>query len=219
MKRTKNFIVLLLTAVLAVLLCTLPLTGNARASAEGAEITAPAEGEEPPVSDGTDDEAEAFEERLKTLVSDFIEQLKAKYGDDYETYYNAIIAQWGSVEEYLLSLVNDKTPDAVAQGWTAFVRWLGEYSPVWGSIFAIVAVIIVVLLGKKALNKVTGFVTGTGGKFKTLFGEVNKIDAALSAQSEALIKLLGENEKFRNEREALKKTAEEITDDGKLQNL
>ena len=83
----------------------------------------------------------------------------------------------------------------------------------WGSIFAVVAVIIVVLLGKKALNNVTGFVTGTGGTFTTLFGEVNKIDAALSAQSKALVKLLGENEKFKEERGALEKTAEEINND------
>ncbi len=186
------------------LLCPL-FMGNATAIAE--------ENAEPPVIDETTDKTETVEDGLKELVDGFIEQLKAKYGDDYETYYNAIVGQWGSIEEYLLSLVTEDTPDAAANGWTAFVKWLGEYSPVWGSIFAVVAVIIVVLLGKKALNKVTGFVTGTGGKFKTLFGEVNKIDAALSAQSKALVKLLGENEKFKEERGALEKTAEEINND------
>lgn len=213
MKKAKNFIVLLLTAVLAVFLCTLPLTGNARASAEEADITAPAEGVEPPVNDETGEEAETGEDGLKTLVEGFLAQLKAKYGEDYETYYNAILEQWGSVEEYLLSLVTEDTPDAVANGWTAFVKWLGEYSPVWGSILAVVAVIIVVLLGKKALNKVTNFVTGTGSKFKTLFAEVNKIDAALNAQSKALVKLLGENERFKEERDALEKTAGDLSDD------
>lgn len=204
MSKTKKFIMLFFTAVLAVFLCAFPLMGNMRVSAE--------ESEAPPVTAETPDETET----LKTLVDGFLAQLKAKYGEDYETYYNAIIGQWGSVEEYLLSLVTEDTPDAVANGWTVFVKWLGEYSPVWGSIFAVVAVIIVVLLGKKALNKVTGFVTGTGGKFKTLFTEVNKIDAALSAQSKALVKLLGENERFKEERDALQKTAGEITDDGKL---
>ncbi|MCI8499277.1 MAG: hypothetical protein HFE28_01515 [Clostridia bacterium] len=182
--------------------------GNAPASAE--EVA------EPPVTDETTDETETVEDGLKALVDGFLAQLKAKYGDDYETYYNAIITQWGSVEEYLLSLVTEDTPDAVANGWTAFVKWLGEYSPVWGSIFAVVAVIIVVLLGKKALNKVTGFVMGTGSKFKTLFSEINKIDAALSAQSKALVKLLGENEKFKEERENLEKTAGDITNDDKI---
>ena len=182
--------------------------GNAPASA--GEVA------EPPVTDETTDETETVEDGLKALVDGFLAQLKAKYGDDYETYYNAIITQWGSVEEYLLSLVTEDTPDAVANGWTAFVKWLGEYSPVWGSIFAVVAVIIVVLLGKKALNKVTGFVMGTGSKFKTLFSEINKIDAALSAQSKALVKLLGENEKFKEERENLEKTAGDITNDDKI---
>ena len=203
----KKFLKLIVAACMAACFLLCPLfMGNATASAE--------ENAEPPVTDETTVDEETGAEGLKTLVDGFIEQLKAKYGEDYETYYNAIIAQWGSIEEYLLSLVTEETPDAVASGWTAFVKWLGEYSPVWGSIFAIVAVIIVVLLGKKALNKVTGFVTGTGGKFKTLFGEVNKIDAALNAQSKALVKLLGENERFKEEREALQNSVEEIEKDG-----
>ena len=127
--------------------------GNAPASAE--EVA------EPPVTDETTDETETVEDGLKALVDGFLAQLKAKYGDDYETYYNAIITQWGSVEEYLLSLVTEDTPDAVANGWTAFVKWLGEYSPVWGSIFAVFAVIIVVLLVKNSLNKLTGYVMVT----------------------------------------------------------
>ena len=57
---------------------------------------------------------------------------------------------------------------------------------------------------------------GTGSKFKTLFSEINKIDAALSAQSKALVKLLGENEKFKEERENLEKTAGDITNDDKI---
>ena len=202
----KKFLKLIVAACMAACFLLCPLfMGNATASAE--EVA------EPPVTDETTDKTETVEDGLKSLVDGFIEQLKTKYGDDYETYYNAIIEQWGSIEEYLLSLVTEDTPDAAANGWTAFVKWLGEYSPVWGSIFAVVAVIIVVLLGKKALNKVTGFVTGTGGKFKTLFGEVNKIDAALSAQSKALVKLLGENEKFKEERGALEKTAGDLSDE------
>lgn len=202
----KKFLKLIFAACMVACFLLFPIfMGNAPASAE--EVA------EPPVTDETTDKTETVEDDLKSLVDGFIEQLKTKYGDDYETYYNAIIGQWGSVEEYLLSLVTEDTPDAVASGWTAFVKWLGEYSPVWGSIFAVVAVIIVVLLGKKALNKVTGFVMGTGSKFKTLFSEINKIDAALNAQSKALVKLLGENEKFKEERAELEKTAEDLSDD------
>lgn len=216
MSKIKKFIVLLFTAVMAVFLCVVPLTGNVRASAEEAEITTPAEGIEPPETDETTDETETGGDGLKTLVDGFLAQLKAKYGDDYETYYNAIISDWGSIEEYLLSLVNEDAPDKAAQGWTAFVKWLGEYSPVWASIFAVALVILVIVCGKKALNKVVGFATGANGKFKTLFAEINKIDAAQAAQNSALLKLLGENDRFKEERDALEKTAEDITDDGKL---
>lgn len=153
------------------------------------------------------------EEVTDELVNGFLAQLKAKYGDEYETYYNAILAEWGSVEEYLLSLVNDDTPDAAANGWTRFVKWLGEYSPIWASILAVAAVIIIIVCGKKALGKVANWVTGTGGKFKTVFNSINKLYAAQNAQSEALIKLLGENEKFKNERAALQSSVEEIKKD------
>lgn len=202
MSKAKKFIVLLLTAALAVFLCIFPFTGNVRANAaeNGAE----------PTDDG------GSEEDLKTLVDGFLAQLKAKYGEDYETYYNAILSDWGSIEEYLLSLVNEDTPDKTAQGWTAFVKWLGEYSPVWASILAVALVIVVIVCGKKALKKVAEFATGTSGKMKTLFAEINKIDAAQAAQNSALLKLLGENNRFKEERDALEKSAEDLKENGSI---
>lgn len=199
MTKQKRFTVLIaLVSVIALLFSCLCGMGNAvRVSAE-----------EAPQEEVTDEENE-----LKTLVNGFLAQLKAKYGEEYETYYNAILAEWGSVEEYLLSLVNDDTPDAAANGWTRFVKWLGEYSPIWASILAVAAVIIIIVCGKKALGKVANWVTGTGGKFKTVFNSINKLYAAQNAQSEALIKLLGENEKFKNERAALQSSVEEIKKD------
>lgn len=214
---------LIAAVALAACLCICPLfMGNARiASAEETEITTPpAEGEiepaepaEPPVTPEESDGEETDGNGLKTLVEGFLAQLKEKYGDDYENYYNAIITDWGSVEQYLLSLINEDTPDAVANGWTAFVKWLGEYSPVWASILAVALVLIVIICGKKALNKVVNWATGANDRFKTLFAEINKIDAAQAAQNSALIKLLGENEKFSEEREALHNSAEDMKGD------
>lgn len=200
MTKQKRFTVLIaLVSVIVLLFSCAFCMGNAvRVSAEEAQ-------QEEEVTDGGNE--------LKTLVNGFLAQLKAKYGDEYETYYNAILAEWGSVEEYLLSLVNDDTPDAAASGWTKFVKWLGEYSPIWASILAVAAVIIIIVCGKKALGKVANWVTGTGGKFKTVFNSINKLYAAQNAQSEALIKLLGENEKFKNERAALQSSVEEIKKD------
>lgn len=222
MSKTIKFIVLLLTAVLAVFLCAFFLVGNTHTvRADETETVLPEEGEntpetpaEPPVTDEPTDGEETGEDGLKTLVEGFLAQLRVKYGDEYEIYYNAILADWGSIEQYLLSLVNEDTPDAVASGWTAFVKWLGEYSPVWGSILAVTLVITVIVFGKKALNKVVSWATGANGKFKTLFEEINKIDSAQAAQNSALIKLLGENDKFKEERAALHNSASEISNMG-----
>ncbi len=200
MTKQKRFTVLIALVSVIVLLfsCAFCMGNTVRTSAE----------EAPQTEEVTDEKSE-----LKTLVEGFLAQLKAKYGEDYETYYNAILAEWGSVEAYLLSLVDENTPDVTATGWTKFVKWLGEYAPIWASILAAGAIIIIIVCGKKALGKVANWATGTGGKFKTVFNSINKLYTAQNAQSEALIKLLGENEKFKNERAALQSSVEEIKKD------
>lgn len=166
---------------------------------------------------GEEDKADEYDNGLQDLVDDFLAGLKEKYGDEYETYYNAILAEWGSIEAYLLSLAENGTiPDVATDGWTKFVKWLGEYAPIWGSVLAVTALIIVIMFGKKALKKVTGFVTNTGSKFKTLFAELNKMENVQIAQNRALEKLLGENERYAEQRQDLVKTVEEIKDDGEV---
>lgn len=192
--------------IIALLVClwTFLMLGNTRLTCRAEELT-----------EETQTEEETTEKR--SVAEEFIEKLKEKYGDDYDYYYTAIIDKWGSVENYLLSVIDEKAPDdKTAEGWCAFVSWLGEYSPVWASILAIGCVVLIILLGKKALNKIAEYVTGNGQKFKTLFAEINKIDSAQAAQNAALIKLLGRNEQFREEREALEKSVEEIKDDGEV---
>lgn len=180
-----------------------------------------AEAAETPVTDeigGENDKAdEKGDNDLQVLVDGFLAGLKEKYGDKYETYYNTILEEWGSVEAYLLSLAENGTiPDVAADGWTKFVKWLGEYAPIWGSVLAVTALIIVIMFGKKALKKVTGFVTNTGSKFKTLFAELNKMENVQIAQNRALEKLLGENQRYAEQRQDLEKTVEEIKDDGEV---
>lgn len=219
MKKLKFFSKITVLAAIAVCLfaCFL-LMGNAAATAnaEGAEIIAPTNPENAPAEGGEAPDEEAGGEGLQTLVDGFLAQLKAKYGEDYETYYNAILAEWGSVEEYLLSLVTEDTPDVAADGWRAFIAWLGEYSPVWGSILAILCILIVILFGKKALKRVGEWLTGAGGKFKTVFASINKMYAAHIAEQKAILRLLGENEKFKTEREALEQSVKEIEADDEL---
>lgn len=196
-----------LLATLALFVClflVLPVMGNA--ATVSAEETTSGEGAETPVTPEEETEGETGDGWLQTLVDGFLVQLKARYGEDYETYYNAILAEWGSVEEYLLSLIDENTPDAVARGGAAFVKWLSDYAPIWGSALAIVAVIIVALFGEK-------LITGMNKKFKTIVSAFNTLYTSEKAQNEALVKLLGENERFAEERKALEEANREIEKD------
>lgn len=162
------------------------------------------------------EEAET-ETNEETLTDELIARLKEKYGEDYELYYNTIIKQWGSAEEYLLSLAENGTvPDVAADGWAKFVTWLGTYSPVWGSILAVIALVIAMLFGKKVMNRVAQWNAGTGTKFKSVVSAFNTLYQTSKAQNAALIKLLGENERFAEERKALEKATEELDKDEEI---
>lgn len=201
---TKKLFIVFLAAVL--LLFGLSATCvYVAACAEETVQEAPVEPQEP--SDGQDGETDdGAQSGLQTLVDGFITQLKDKYGDQWQQYYDAIIAEWGTVEQYLLSLVPEDSPDVVKDGWQEAVSWLGEYSPIWGSILAAVLVIIVIVFGKKALNALKNF-------FLSLFRSKNKEYQALTAQNEALLALLGENPKFEENRAALKASNKEMAKD------
>lgn len=209
-----------LIAIISVIVCLiasfafLGFTKETSYAEEGSDINVEGNGE----ADGEEpaEEGETADEGMQALVNGFLAKLKERYGEDYEIYYNAILAEWGSVEAYLLSLMPSDVPDAVADGWKGFVNWLGEYSPIWGSALAVCLLLIVVLCGKKALSKISEWATGTGGKFKTVFTSINKMYAAHLAESKALIKLLGENERFQEERDALLKATEEIEKDDEI---
>lgn len=180
------------------------------ASAEETAQETPAEPQEPATEEGQgnpDETPQGGEESgMQALIDGFIAQLQERYGDQWQQYYDRIIADWGTVEQYLLSLVPDDSPDVVKDGWQQFIAWLGEYSPVWGSILAVVLVIIVVVFGKKALTAIKNF-------FVSLFKSKNKEYQALTAQNEALLALLGENPKFEERRAALKASNEEMAKD------
>lgn len=205
MYRLKFFGKLLMLATIAVLVfaCSMFAMGNTVAYAE--EVSAEVSDEET---------SEEGANGAESLVNGFLDQLKEKYGEDYLTYYNAILEEWGSVEAYLLSLADSEhIPDVAADGWKSFVSWLGEYSPIWGSALAVVGVIIVILFGKKALTKVKQFVEAAMDKFRTIFASTNKQYRVMKAQNDALLALLGENPKYEEKRKALAEANEEIEKD------
>ena len=154
----------------------------------------PADGEtvEPPATDGTEDETAG-------IIDRFIENLKAKYGDDYEYYLNAILEQWGSVEAYLLAQT-DNLPEEFQTGYTDFINWLSEYAPVWAPCLAVALTIIGFIVGKKALNKMLA--RQVEARISPIEKELNKQSEAQAAQLKATRALLGTNEKFAEERKA-----------------
>lgn len=170
--------------------------------------------QETPVEDELPSEETRDENGLKSLVDGFIARLKAKYGDDYETYYNAILAEWGSVEEYLLSLA-DKSPDAAANGWKNFVKFLDTYKSIWMPILAVAALATVILLGKKFFKKIINIIVEKiFQRLKNIGSELNKIEESQIVQNAAIEKLLGVNKRFEDERESLRNSSEELKKDG-----
>lgn len=158
--------------------------------------------------------ADAAEEPAQTtesgLAEEFIQTLKDRYGEQWETYYNAILDEWGTVEAFLLSAMPDGAPDVVKDGWTKFVDWTRDNWVILAAIGATIAVVIVLVFGKKVLTLIIEF-------FKNLFAKVGKIFTAINtlyknakAQNDALLKLMGDNPKFEQERDGLKKSSEEM---------
>lgn len=148
-----------------------------------------------------DEKVESFTDISETenLVDRFIANLKDKYGDDYEYYLNAILEQWGSVEAYLLSLT-DNLPDELQTGYADFIGWLGKYASIWAPCLAVALVIIGLIVGKKALNKVLNRIVEV--RIQPIQAELNKQSEAQAAQLKATRALLGSNEKFAEERKA-----------------
>lgn len=140
-----------------------------------------------------DPDISADKSDFNALVVQFTDYLKAKYGEDYDLYYNQIIAQWGSIEAYLLSL-GEKLPEEHRTGWQKFVGWLTEYSPVWAPVFAVILAILGGVIGKKQLNKLIDKLVNS--KLSPLVRELNLQSNATAAMLNAQKALLGGNERF-----------------------
>lgn len=176
-----------------------------------AEPQEPTTEQEPDASGETPQEpTDEAQDGVENIVQDFIAQLKTKYGEQWQQYYDAILSEWGTVENYLLSLIPDDSPDVVKDGWTKFVDWTRENWVILAAIGATIAVVIVLVFGKKVLTLIIEF-------FKNLFAKVGKIFTAINtlyknakAQNDALLKLMGDNPKFEQERDGLKKSSEEM---------
>ena len=189
------------TVFMMVILCSFLLLTGTFFVVSAEEITEP---EQVSTETETTPETPANEPTVdvNAMVESFVGYLKEKYGDDYQYYYNIIVEEWGSVEEYLLSF-GEKLPEEHKNSWEKFIGWLHEYSVVWIPVLAVIALIMVAVFGKKLVKKV-------GGWFKALFTGTNQQSKALIAQSHALRALMGSNEKFADIVKELEETEKEL---------
>ena len=139
-------------------------------------------------------EEETQEFDIAELVDKFTQYLKDKYGEDYEEIYNGIIAQWGSIENYLLQFGDEYIPEKYNAGWQSFVKWLKNYAPIWATPLAIICVIIIAVFGRKTFDKIVDKITNN--KLKPIIEELNKQSSAMATQLKALKAILPNNEKF-----------------------
>ena len=161
--------------------------------------------------------ADAAEEPAQTtesgLAEEFIQTLKDRYGEQWETYYNAILDEWGTVEAFLLSAMPDGAPDVAKNGWNKFVDWTRENWVVIAAVSAVVLTVIVVLFGKKCVGLIVGFFKKMFSLVGKLFSGVNLLYKNAKAQNDALLALMGNNPRFSAQRDALNATNEEMMKD------
>lgn len=144
-------------------------------------------------------------------MQQFIDGLKEKYGNDWTTYYNAILAQWGTVENYLMSLLPEDSPDVVKDAWLAFVAWTRDNWVILAAIGATIASAVGVIVYVFTKKRAKAFMLSAyNDKFAKLYEEYNKQSAAIKAQNAALIALTGANPKFEETRTALKQTGDDL---------
>lgn len=180
---------------LTALLCAVVLVGGV-CSASAAEVA--------------DEPAQVAE---SGLAEEFIQTLKDRYGEQWETYYNAILDEWGTVEAFLLSAMPDGAPDVAKDGWNKFVDWTRENWVIIAAVGAVVLTVIVVLFGKKCVGLIVGFFKKMFSLVGKLFSGVNLLYKNAKAQNDALLALIGNNPRFSAQRDALNATNEEMMKD------
>lgn len=175
------------------------------------EPEAPGEDEPPTEEPEEPTEDEPVPDDPSDAVQQFIDGLKEKYGNDWTTYYNAILAQWGTVENYLMSLLPEDSPDVVKDAWLAFVAWTRDNWVILAAIGATIASAVGVIVYVFTKKRAKAFMLSAyDDKFSKFYAEYNKQSAAIKAQNAALIALTGANPKYEETRAALQKTGDEL---------
>ena len=175
------------------------------------EPETPSEDEPPTEEPEEPTEDESVTDEPSDAVQQFIDGLKEQYGNNWTAYYNAILAQWGTVENYLMSLLPEDSPDVVKDAWLAFVAWTRDNWVILAAIGATIASAVGVIVYVFTKKRAKAFMLSAyDDKFAKIYEEYNKQSAAIKAQNAALIALTGANPKFEETRAALQKTGDDL---------
>lgn len=173
------------------------------------EVTDDVQNEEPPaeVSEEVPEEPET-PQTDEEIGADFVEWLKATFGSDYEYYYNQIIENWGSIEDYLTQFGEEHLPEGFNAGLQKVLDWLNEYVVIWAPVLAIVVIVAYYLIKKRSTRKTIEKVVDS--KMNVLSGELNKQSKAIMAIGRGQTALLGKNARFADTVKEIEDTEKEL---------
>lgn len=192
-KKLRVFLTVVLVAVFTLAVCLFCSQTAYTASASGTTEIAADSGENIPVTTG----GETLAEESQGVAESVQEYLKAIYGDDYEKYYNQIVENWGSVENFLLN-ASENLPEKYRYKATELLTTINAYIGVGADAVLLLCVSVYIIYRAKKNKKINA-------DLSTLKAQDNQIEVAQlaiiksqKAQSAAFQKLLP-GEKFEKE--------------------
>lgn len=201
-KKLRVFLIVALVAVFTLAVCLFCSQTAYTASADTgtAEITAE-DAENSPTAPETDTDGSLTEDNTESVSDRVKAYLQSIYGDDYEKYYDKIIENWGSVENFLLN-ASENLPEEYRYKATELLTTINAYIGVGADAVLLICVGAYIIYRAKKNKKIAA-------DLKTLKAGDNQIETAQlaliqnqRAQSAALQKLLP-GEKFESEVAAL----------------
>lgn len=187
------------------------------ASAE--EVQTVSENAENQPVEGEDVSGEQTDEPTSDGVSDSVKQyLMSVYGAEWESHYNQIIEQWGSIEKYLLS-ASENLPDEYKYKAQELIMSAGGYVPLIAYCLLIIGAMAISIYQRIKNKRLAGEIASVkAGQNQELEGDLAIMDGLKAIFT--VLKDLTPGERFDGAREALisaeaklDKTCEDIKKD------
>ncbi|MGN0807991.1 MAG: hypothetical protein ACI4MN_06065 [Candidatus Coproplasma sp.] len=177
------------------------------ASAE--EVQSVSENAENQPVEGEDVSGEQTDEPTSNGVSDSVKQyLMSVYGAEWETHYNQIIEQWGSIEKYLLS-ASENLPDEYKYKAQELIVNAGGYVPIIAYCLLILGAIAFTIYQWRKNKKVARDLDSVkAGQNQELEGELAIMDGLKALFT--VLKELTPGERFSSSRASLESAETKI---------